>query len=353
MPFNFAPQENFGSGLAKGASSALENFVMPELATRNQSKLSLQMLSQKLGMEAQQKQGEMQFQQQLGNLPPEEMNAYGSAANGAAQALQNGSAMPAIDLSNFKTTQGQQAAQKLTGDILNASAASMRMNHPVPITSLDEFGNKQTQFFNPKNQQPLGAPIQEGPTGPTVAKLQAASTQFNQIHNMVQSLKTDVLGDGTPQNPGIIHSDSNLAGRLAQGARLTMGDIMDSNSPAAKAFMDSLPSKTIMYSKVMNGSGRPPSVPILEKEGNRFFKRDDGIEDFIRKADMMDNDGLDLGSGAYQASGQKLPAVMAQMMARRMPQNTAPQQPKISASGFAAWKAARDAAEKVPKVQGQ
>lgn len=311
MPFNFQ-QNPIGE-------AALDSFNQSN-QKRLESKLSLQMLSSKLGMEAQQKQGELQFQSALGNLPPAEMSAYGAAANGAAQALQNGSAMPAIDLSQFKTTQGQQAAQKLTGDILNASAASMKMNHPVPVTSLDANGNKTTQFFNPRNQQPLGDPINEGPTGPTVTKLQAASTQFNQIHNMAQSLKTQLIGDGTPQNPGIINADSNMASRLAQGAQLTMGDVMKSNSPAAKAFMDSLPSKTIMYSKIMNGSGRPPSAPILDLESGRFFKPTDSVADALQKINSMDQDGLDLGAGAYQASGQKLPAVMAQMMSQRMPQ---------------------------------
>lgn len=337
MPFNFAPQDNFGSGLAKGAESALQNFIMPGMQAREQSKLALQMLNARIDKEQQAKQGEMTFASGLQTVPQDEMQNIQSQIGNVLTAAQQHKPIPTLDSSGIKTAQGQQMYLKQFGDVTQALAQQARMDKPVVHMTTDPITGKQTYVgVDPfSGHQTWEA---EGGTGASTAKaIQGARSTYFKIANTADTLENRITQLANSQGP--------LQAALQAGS-LTLGQLASSD-PASKALMDQLPFMGMSLDKTMLG-GLPRAQKMQASGAEYQFTPNDTVQprgaqhpgSFNLKMNNMRQFGYD-GAKATYASVGRLPDSDIQDPNANGATPPSSQSKNPVDSGFAAWKAAK------------
>lgn len=365
MPFNFQQEDDFGSGLAKGATQGLQNFVMPAVEDRQKSKLALQMMNAKIDAEQQARIAEQQseagiqsqqFQahQAAATIPQDEMTDMQNQFGGVLKAIQNHSPIPVLDASNIKTPQGQAAYLKQFGDLSQGLSMAGRYDKPVVHTVTDPITGKQTFVaVDPFTGSPTWTG--EGGTAAATAKsLAVGRAAYFKLNSMADEKEKEISSFANSSTP--------LSAALQQG-QLTLAQLVNTN-PDAKAVLDQLPFAGMQLERSYLG-GLPRSQQMQGSGSNYLFNLNDTVTppggvpnpnggpniigSFNLKMQNMRRLGFSAARDAYSTAG-RLPD--ADIVDPDQTQAPAQGQPKLSASGFAQWQAQRDAMKNAPKPQG-
>lgn len=248
MPFNFAPQENFGSALASGLSDQINQ--------RTQSKLKLQMESQKIGMQqaadsalsAQQAQQGLQsqkFGQQLNTMPPDQFSTIMKQAAAQHAAMLRGEPPPEFDFSTISHPMAQQAAVKLAENA-NSTGGAVRM---------DKIDNGDGTFsfskFNTKTGTYLGTTPPMGTTNDQ-AKMQNVARQ--------EYLGTNSLADELQKASD--HFSATTAGKALLGKPNAALNTITQTDPDLQAYQSTVNSIAAELGKKNTGRFNMAEVPL-------------------------------------------------------------------------------------------
>lgn len=269
MPFNFAEQPNFGSGLAQGATNALENI--------QQNKLGLQLLNAKIAGErantaaSQQNESTLQEQaavatQKRDTVAPEEMNAIQGQMNGIMSAIQQHKPVPPLDASQVTSQPGQQMLVKQWGDLAQGLSQQARYDKPTVHMITDPITGQQTYVgVDPITGQETWRA--NGGTGAAAAKAQTSgrATYFKMM-NMADSKEKEITQFANSSTP---------VQAAMQAGTLTLQQLLSSN-PDVKATLDQLPFTGMAMDKTYLG-GLPRSQQLQGAGSNYLFNLNDTV----------------------------------------------------------------------------
>jgi hypothetical protein len=300
MPFNFPQEDNFASGLAKGASGALENFVMPSLQQRQTSKLALQMMNAKMEAEQSARLAEQSHAAQLEQagqiaaqersvIPSNEMQEIAKQTGAMMSAASQHQPLPAWDFRQIKSAPGQQTAMRAVQDTAEVLGRSVGVR-PIHVTTTDPLGNDVVHLLDPLGQEISHSTVGLSP------KAAANLAKADQAH-----LELNAMADRLESAIGSFQSADSATGSAWQAGKLTLNQLLTSD-PHAKAFIDALPQDALSLDKATNGTVRS-SPQLSAMTAPAIFSMNDTLPTTALKLKRMRQIAYDNLKSVYQSNG--------------------------------------------------